>query len=106
MEEEETNVVEKPRPWGFIAGWDKSYEMIDKTSWEVKRARETFRLKATKAKIFIEKGGGKEEGRDEVLPSSLSSWIEGKRMAGLCEKKTFACKWMADVSLVLTIILC
>jgi hypothetical protein len=39
----------------------------------VKRARETFRLKATKAKIFIEKGGGKEEGRDEVLPSSLSS---------------------------------
>jgi hypothetical protein len=69
MEEEETNVVEKPRPWGFIAGWDKSYEMIDKTSWEVKRARETFRLKATKAKIFIEKGGGKEEGRDEVLPS-------------------------------------
>jgi hypothetical protein len=43
--------------------------MTDKTSWEVRRARETSRLKPTKATIFIVKGGGKEEGRDEVLPS-------------------------------------
>jgi hypothetical protein len=35
----------------------------------VRRARETSRLKPTKATIFIVKGGGKEEGRDEVLPS-------------------------------------
>jgi hypothetical protein len=39
----------------------------------VKWVRETSKLKVTKAKIFIEKGGGREEGRDGVLPSSLSS---------------------------------
>jgi hypothetical protein len=39
----------------------------------VERARKTFRLKATKTKIFIEKERAREEGRNEVLPSSLSS---------------------------------
>jgi hypothetical protein len=32
MEEGEIDAVEKPRPWGFIARRDKSYETMNKTS--------------------------------------------------------------------------
>jgi hypothetical protein len=48
MVEEDTGTVEKPRHRGCNYGQDKSYEMIDKTSIEVRRTRKTTNQTRTK----------------------------------------------------------
>jgi len=48
MVEEDTDTVEKPRHRGCNYGRDKSYEMIDKTSREVRRTRKTTNQTPTK----------------------------------------------------------